>query len=443
MVSAGDGDADAAMMAAARCCWHGHAAAVLCLSLGSLLGECFTQSAKGILSAHYSQESIPLTQSAEECVELGYPRNASDACRRHGTVLSSRPVHYVQRTSDLLATLSFFAEVGFRVLRHEENEQECSITCNGAFENPWSKTMVGTLTEDNAYALELTYNYGVTKYDAGRHRSLVNFGIMVPNPGMIAQAAGELGYFTAPLPPVAGLRASWQDAALASTMLVIGPDDYYYTLMTSAGTGPAQRLPYFHHVSLRVSSLHHSLLFYTELLGMKQLPDAISENARAVGVAAACLLEGRPQGYADNVMSTAVGYYDDEGDLLQPRDYGDGTDLVFVLIDDTAPVLRTEWGGRNAIAVPEAAVRRINDVLLEQEREMKGNRGARKTRAGSNSRFQGKIVHPLQILEEKLGRLLILIVADPDGNEVCLVSREVFDPSALAADDFVLVRCMS
>ena len=42
--------------------------------------------------------------------------------------------------------------------------------------------------------------------------------------------------------------------------------------------------------------------------------------------------------------------------------------------------------------------------------------------------------------EEKLGRLLILIVADPDGNELCIVSREVFDPLALAADDFRLVR---
>jgi catechol 2,3-dioxygenase-like lactoylglutathione lyase family enzyme len=338
-------------------------------------------------------------------------------------------VHYVQRSGDLLTTLSFLAELGFRVLRHEENEQACPISCNGAFENPWSKTMVGTLTEDKAYALELTYNYGVAQYDSGRHRSLVNFGVVVADPSAISQAAGELGYFTAPLPPVAGLQTGWLDAALAPTVLVIGPDDYYYTLMVAGETELGALTPRFHHVSFRVSSLQHSLLFYTELLGMRQLPDAISENARTVGVATACLLEGRPKGYADSVMSTAVGYSDDE--------------LVFVLIDDGYPVTRTEWGGRNAIAVPEPAVRRINAALLQQQSQGYGEDGGRATNAANwSARSRGKIVHPLQILEEKLGRLLILIVADPDGNELCLVSREVFDQSALAADDFTLVRCI-
>eukprot|EP01043_Picozoa_sp_COSAG02_P048548 COSAG02_NODE_4779_length_4988_cov_1.897116_5_plen_370_part_00 len=354
-------------------------------------------------------------------------------------VLTARPAHYVQRSGDLLTSLSFLAELGFRVLRHEENEQACPITCNGAFENPWSKTMVGTLTEDKAYALELTHNYGVAQYDSGRHRSLVNFGVVVTDPPTVAQAAGQLGYFTAPLPPVAGLQTGWQDAALASTMLVIGPDDYYYTLMAGSGTEPAGISPRFHHVSLRVSSLQHSLLFYTELLGMQQLPDAISEDARAVGVATACLLEGRPQGYADSVMSTAVGYFDERGGQSQLKDSSNGAELAFVLIDDGLPVTRTEWGGRNAIAVPEAAVRRINEALLEEQSKLEGEGGAR----ARSTAARGKIVHPLQVLEEKLGRLLILIVADPDGNELCLVSREVFDLSAAAADDFILVRCIS
>ena len=45
-------------------------------------------------------------------------------------------------------------------------------------------------------------------------------------------------------------------------------------------------------------------------------------------------------------------------------------------------------------------------------------------------------MHPLQILQEQLGQLLILIVADPDGHEVCLVSRAVFEAATRAADDF-------
>lgn len=383
------------------------APALLCLACFSWLGTCSTL-------------------SAEDCLALGYPRNASGACSGP----PARAAHYVQRSGDLLTSLSFLAELGFRILRHEENEQACPITCNGAYENPWSKTMVGTLTEDKAWALELTHNYGVSEYDTGGpQRSLVNFGVVVAEPALIAQTVGGPGYFTAPLPPVAGMQAGWQDAALASTMLVIGPDDYYYTLMAPSETDPPGLLPRFHHVSLRVGSLQRSLLFYTDLLGMQQLPDDISDNARAVGVATACLLAGRPQDYADNVMSTAVGYADK-----------DGADLIFVLIDDGFPVTRnpnaSAWGGRNAIAMPELAVRRINDILLEQQAEEEGG-----TRATSDARVRGGIVHPLQVLEEKvLGRLLILIVADPDGNELCLVSREVFDPLARAADDFKLVR---
>lgn len=393
-------------MGAAQRRWSGCAPALVCVACFGWLGTCSTQ-------------------SAQECLALGYPRNASDACRGwHGTgALASRAVHYVQRSGDLLTTLSFLAELGFRILRHEENERACPITCNGAYENPWSKTMVGTLTEDEAWALEITHNYGVSEYDTGPHRSLVNFGVVVAEPALTAQAVGGPGYFTAPLPPVAGMQAGWQDAALASTMLAIGPDDYYYTLMAPSEAKPPGLLPRFHHISLRVSSLQHSLLFYTELLGMQQLQDDVSDDARAVGVATACLLVGRPQDYADNVMSTAVGYADKNG-----------ADLIFVLIDDGFPVTRTEWGGRNAIAMPELAVRRINDILLEQQGEEAG------TKATSGARIRGNIVHPLQVLEEKLGRLLILIVSDPDGNELCLVNREVFDPLARAADDFRSVR---
>lgn len=282
--------------------------------------------------------------------------------------------------------------------------------------------MVGTLTEDRAYALELTHTYGVAQYQAGQHRSLVNFGVVVADPAAVAAAAGALGYFTAPLPPVAGVEKGWQDASLESTMLVIGPDDYYYTLMTPVGAGTEPTLlPHFHHIALRVSSLHHSLQFYTKLLGMVQLSDEASQSARSVGVATASLLEGRPEGYADGVMSTAVGYESTEA--LQ---------FALVLIDDGTPAERTGWSGRSAIAIPDAAVRRIHDDLLALEAAA-ARRGGGGGGSGSSS---GRIIHPLQVLEEKLGMLLVLIVADPDGNELCLVSRETFDPSAFAADDF-------
>jgi hypothetical protein len=32
---------------------------------------------------------------------------------------------------------------GMRVIRHEENDAPCPITCNGEFQAAWSKTMIG------------------------------------------------------------------------------------------------------------------------------------------------------------------------------------------------------------------------------------------------------------------------------------------------------------
>jgi catechol 2,3-dioxygenase-like lactoylglutathione lyase family enzyme len=73
-----------------------------------------------------------------------------------GTSDFPRSAHWVIRTSDLEKTLNFTSSVlGMRVLRHEENDKPCPITCNGDSPTAWSKTMVGYATEDQAYALEV------------------------------------------------------------------------------------------------------------------------------------------------------------------------------------------------------------------------------------------------------------------------------------------------
>ena len=64
----------------------------------------------------------------------------------------TRSAHWVIRTSKLEATLDFLKQVlGMRVLRHEENDEPCPITCNGDSPTAWSKTMVGYETEDKAW----------------------------------------------------------------------------------------------------------------------------------------------------------------------------------------------------------------------------------------------------------------------------------------------------
>lgn len=47
------------------------------------------------------------------------------------------------------------------------------------------------------------------------------------------------------------------------------------------------------------------------------------------------------------------------------------------------------------------------------------------------------IVHPMQELHEQLGVLVILIIRDPAGYELCLVSSETFFPSVRAATDYI------
>ncbi|OLQ10578.1 Glyoxalase domain-containing protein 4 [Symbiodinium microadriaticum] len=102
-------------------------------------------------------------------------------------IAQSRPAHWVLRTTDVKANLRFFTKIfGMKVLRHEEFEKPCAITCNGEFETPWSKTMIGYGPEDEGYCLELTYNYGVSDYEPGT--GLAHIAVAVADPEVFAQS---------------------------------------------------------------------------------------------------------------------------------------------------------------------------------------------------------------------------------------------------------------
>ena len=318
---------------------------------------------------------------------------------------AGRTVHWVIRSTDLLSTLLFSASVlGQRVLRHEENEAACPVTCNGHQHllqgiqaGPWSKTMVGARTEDEGYALEITHTYGVGMYPPGQQPSLIELAVVVPDPETSSIAAAELGWASIPLP-------------VGDAILVHGPDMYRYVLLPQRrAQGPTPRV---HHVALRVSDLRAAVRFYTGLLRMTELPEYSVSAARAIAVVAAGAAFGKPTSYADVVMSSVVGYPSSQPTLLSDHQ------VPLVLLDDGAPVKRTDWSGRHAVALPDAAIRAIA------------------TQLESGSSFGGRIVHPLQELQEKLGVLLLLIVADPDGNELCLVSRSTFEVEARAATNF-------
>lgn len=55
-----------------------------------------------------------------------------------------RALHFVLKVGDRREFMSFLKDtLGMHVLRHEEFDSGCKATCNGPYQNKWSKTMIG------------------------------------------------------------------------------------------------------------------------------------------------------------------------------------------------------------------------------------------------------------------------------------------------------------
>lgn len=77
-----------------------------------------------------------------------------------------RPLHYVVKLAEREKTIKFYTDIlRMKVLRHEEFSGGCEATCNGPYNNAWSKTMIGYGSEDDHFVVELTYNYGINEYE--------------------------------------------------------------------------------------------------------------------------------------------------------------------------------------------------------------------------------------------------------------------------------------
>ena len=92
-----------------------------------------------------------------------------------------RALHYVLKIGDRDASVKFYRDLlGMTALRHEEFDGMCEATCNGPYDNKWSKTMIGYGPEDNHFVLELTYNYTVGSYKLGN--DLKGLTLSLPQP---------------------------------------------------------------------------------------------------------------------------------------------------------------------------------------------------------------------------------------------------------------------
>jgi len=280
-------------------------------------------------------------------------------------MISGRSLHWVIRNSDLRPSLEFFEHVlGMCVLRHEEHDRPCDITCNGRCRTAWSKTMMGWKgrEEDFAYALEVTYNYGIESYETGS--GLQKFGVFVPNPDTAVAAAMKLGFH------------------VESNNTVMGPDKYLYHLLQR----PQGRQEPFAYVALQVSNLERSVDFYTKTLGMT-------------------ILSAQDVNFKVGTHQSVVGFASTER--------CEGVPLVLTQIEG---VQIMDYDGRHAIEMPEKNIRAIYEDLEKNRPNL--------------------IVHKLRELHEALGTLVIAIVKDHDGYEICLVSSETFSVLVKSGTDY-------
>ena len=181
---------------------------------------------------------------------------------------TQRVLHWVIRVSSLEETVAFTTEVlGMKVLRHEENAEPCPLTCNGVFDTPWSKTMVGYSPEHRGYALELTYNYGISSYERGA--GLQRFVLHING------ARAALG------------RARARGLAVDGSA-IIGPDGYTFELHEK-GENEGLREP-MRDVVLRAADALALAEWYEDVLGMSREP--LDGGAQRLWFATRCASSG-------------------------------------------------------------------------------------------------------------------------------------------------------
>lgn len=156
-----------------------------------------------------------------------------------------RFLHVVYRVGDLDKTIKFYTEcLGMKLLRKRDIPAE-----------KYSNAFLGYGPENTHFVVELTYNYGVDKYNLGT--ALGHFAISVED---VYKAVKDIkskgGKVTREAGPLEGT-----DFVIAS---VEDPDGYKFVLI--------QRNPYpdpFHLLMLNVGDLKRSINFYEKAFGLK------------------------------------------------------------------------------------------------------------------------------------------------------------------------------
>ena len=190
------------------------------------------------------------------------------------------------------------------------------------------------------------YNYGIKSYEPGQ--GLKRFVLSIDGAGGALEKARARG-----------LRVAGS--------VVVGPDNYEYELLERASAephaSPGMEEP-FVAVVLRAAEPSALAAWYASVLGMHS--EATDQDTYRLTF---------PQSTLPNM-----------GFRIEPT------------ADGTPPQIE-QWEGRNAIALPEAQLRAVNDKLVAEAPHL--------------------IIHSMRELHEKLGVLFILILRDVAGGSHC------------------------
>lgn len=158
-----------------------------------------------------------------------------------------RLLHVVYRVGDLDKTIKFYTEcLGMKILRKRDIPEE-----------KYSNAFLGYGPEESHFAVELTYNYGVDKYDIGT--GFGHFGVAVEDVAKTVDfVKAKAGKVTKEPGPVKGENSI--------TAFIEDPNGYKFELLERA-----PRSEPLCKVMLRVGDIDRAIDFYKKAYGMELL----------------------------------------------------------------------------------------------------------------------------------------------------------------------------
>ncbi|KAL2929079.1 putative lactoylglutathione lyase chloroplastic [Bienertia sinuspersici] len=187
--------------------------------------------------------SVNATGSAAQASTSAVEENVLEWVKKD----NRRMLHVVYRVGDLDRTIKFYTEcLGMKLLRKRDIP-----------EDKYTNAFLGYGPEDSHFVIELTYNYGVDKYDIGT--GFGHFGIAVEDAAKTVELIkAKGGTVTREAGPVKG-----GNSVIA---FIEDPDGYKFEII-ERGSTPEPLCQ----VMLRVGDLDRSIEFYKKAYGMELL----------------------------------------------------------------------------------------------------------------------------------------------------------------------------